>query len=90
MKRQHVTLAALLSLLIASLACSGLGGTSNAEATALALAQSIEQTATAGAAESFDADDALLTAIRNTLSDASAELRLRDRNTGRGGKKGAC
>ena len=78
MKRQHLILAATLSLLLASLACAGLGGgTSNTEATALALAESIEQTATAAAGEAFDADDALLTAqAQATLNSQDAEATL--------------
>jgi hypothetical protein len=74
-KRQHSILAALLGLLAASLACAP-GGNSQ-EATALALAESIEGTATAAAAEGLDANAALQTAqAQATLNseDAAATL----------------
>jgi hypothetical protein len=59
-KRHLFILAALVSLLAASLACAP-GGNSQ-EATALALAESIEGTATAGAGEAFNAEANLQTA----------------------------
>jgi hypothetical protein len=70
-KRQHLTLAAIFGLLVAaSLACAELGGTSSADATAQALAQSIEETATAAAGESFDAEANLQTAQAQATLDS--------------------
>jgi hypothetical protein len=74
-KRQHFILVALLSLLIASLACAP--GGNNQEATAQALAQSIEQTATAAAGSAFNADANLQTAqalaTQNSLDAAATQ-----------------
>jgi hypothetical protein len=74
-KRQHFILAALLSLLIASLACAPGGG--SPDATAQALAQSIEETATAAAGSAFNADANLQTAqalaTQNSLDAAATQ-----------------
>lgn len=78
MKRQHFILVALLALIIVSLACAP--GGNNQDATAMALAQSIEQTATAAAGSAFNADANLQTAqalaTQNSLDAAATQAAL--------------